>query len=57
MFMLQDSGEVSKHVKAFFDDKFSFNPSTIKLWNDLPSHIVDCRSLDDFKDKSGMYFN
>ena len=30
------------------------NLFTIKLWNDLPSHIVDCN---EFKNNNRMYFN
>ena len=28
--------------------KYSFYPDTIKLWNKLPNHIVDCTTLHSF---------
>ena len=30
---------------------YSFYPSSIRLWNDLPCDIVECSSIEQFKDK------
>jgi len=35
---------------------YSFLPSTIKLWNNLPSYIVEASSLNSFKEQLSNYF-
>jgi len=39
--------EIDSTVDAY---KFSFFPSTIRLWNDLPEDTLNCDNVDSFKD-------
>ena len=37
---------------------YSFYPSSIRLWNNLPCDIVECSSIEQFKDKlSNLYID
>ena len=37
---------------------YSFYPSSIRLWNNLPCDIVECSSIEQFKDKlSNLYIH
>jgi len=42
-----DSNQPFTRVNSF---KYSFYPDTIKQWNILPDNIINCGSLQNFKD-------